>query len=61
MVQDINQIKQWVGQLVGAVTRTNLPLEQHQAAINIGEEIIKACGGTLDAPVIEASPEENTE
>jgi len=61
MVQDINQIKQWVGQLVGAVTRTNLPLEQHQAAMKIGEEIIKACGGTLDATVVEASPEDNTE
>lgn len=61
MVQDINQIKEWVGQLVGAVTRTDMPLAQHQAAIKIGEEIIKACGGTLDAPMAEPSSEENTE
>jgi len=61
MAQDINQIKEWVGQLVGAVTRTNMPLDQHQSAIKIGEEIIKAFGGNSDAPVIETSLEENTE
>jgi len=60
MAQDTDQVKEWVGQLVGAVTRTNLPLEQHQAAIKIGEEIIKAFGGNSDAPVIESSLD-NTE
>jgi len=44
MAQDTDQVKEWVGQLVNAVTRTNLPLDQHQAAINIGNEIIKAFG-----------------
>jgi len=60
MAQDTDQVKEWVGQLVGAVTRTNLPLEQHQAAIKIGEEIIKAFGGNSDATVIESSLD-NTE
>lgn len=44
MAQDNDQIKQWVGQLVSAVTRTPLPLAEHQAAINIGNEILKHCG-----------------
>ena len=61
MAQDTDQIKEWVGQLVGAVTRTNLPLDQHQAAIKIGEEIIKAFEKNSDAPMIETSLEENTE
>ena len=61
MAQDTDQIKEWVGQLVGAVTRTNLPLDQHQAAMKIGEEIIKAFKENSDAPMIETSLEENTE
>ena len=48
MAQDIDQIKGWVSQLVGAVTRTALPLDQHQAAIQIGNNIIKASGGEPD-------------
>ena len=49
MAQDIDQVKEWVGQLVGVVTRTAMPLEQHQAAIKIGEEIIAAFEGNPDA------------
>jgi len=43
MAQDIDKVKELVSQLVNAVTR---PLsEQHQAAVNVGNQIMKAFEG----------------
>ena len=43
MAQDTDKVKELVGQLVNAVTR---PLsEQHQAAVNVGNQIIQAFEG----------------
>ena len=61
MAQDNDQIKEWVGQLVGAVTRTPLPLDQHQAAINIGNEILKFCGVEIPQNAVEPQEEEKAE
>ena len=61
MAQDNDQIKQWVGQLVSAVTRTPLPLAEHQVAINIGNEILKHCGVEIPQNAVKPQEEEKAE